>query len=105
MGVFTPASSVVLSVSTSSSRVSIGAGSTGERQMRLVSNGSGLCAFATGDSTITAAIPTGTASANVPFLLGSDVVFTIPAGHSHVAMIADSGVATTSVHITLGMGE
>lgn len=95
---FTPQGTVTIAATTSTARGTLPTTTATNRQMRLVSSGSGVGFYKMGDSTVTAAVT------DTPFLLGSDSIFSIDATSTNVAIILASGVSATTVYACIGQG-
>lgn len=90
---FTPGLTVILQVTGSTARQSLG---TGGDQVRLLSvAANAILFFKFGDSTVTAAVT------DTPLIPGEIEIFTIPPGTTHVAAI---GTTSTNLYATRGDG-
>ena len=92
------APTVRLSATASTSRVALPTAAAGavHENVRIVNHGPYAAFVNAGDSGVNAALPTGTpAQDNTPLLPGSDVVFSLPGGVTHIAAICASGGTAT----------
>lgn len=94
---FTPGLAATVTVSVTSASAATALTGVGN-QIRILHDGSQKVFFNVGDSTVTAAVATGT-----PIAPGGCEVFTIPATATHIACIAASG--TETMYVTRGEGQ
>jgi hypothetical protein len=96
---------VRLSATATTARVALpsAGGGTLFENVRVVNAGPNQAWLAGGDSTIVAAVPTGTPSINSAVLPGEDVVFTLPAGVTNIAAICAAG-GTAQLDISVAEG-
>lgn len=98
-----PKSTVQLAATTTSARVAIPTAARGAASCRVVyTAGSAAARIVSGDSTVTATTLTDMLCPNPgsPFVYSE--CFSIPANHTHVAAVTDSGTCT--VELTFGFG-
>jgi len=96
---FTPGNSIAITVAATTATVTL---PTGGDQVMITSLAANAVAFVNfGSSTVTAVIPTGTASAATAVLPGTSRVFTVPAGATSIATI---GTAGNTLYVTRGDG-
>lgn len=99
---FTPGKTIKVTAATANARTALPDGQT--LIVEVQNAGSVTACIAVGDSTVTAVVPTGTASVNsYPILGGMSKLIALPVSATHVAYIRD-GSSDTTLYFTTGYG-